>query len=1201
MALKMDIPPTATTVADTDAEIAAQKAHHDTLINENQEIIDDLVASGAPEEHINDLKAKMGMAESTDDNKQTTLDNTLTNIDKAEPTDLEKKVDETRTKYAEEYLKCKKEVRKQVAIDRVKNALTNVFKSKANKKTIKEEDYFSEEFKKTKQEYNEARVAMGNAMFAEKKAEYEKAGFTGEALTEKLTTYKAREILKKTIIDERNKLIEAKAAGSPINPAMWKRAVNAYLSIQPRWKRIALSTAIFLPAAAGGAAAATYGIAGLATIKFAKSMLIGTVAAHATAGIDKIKAKSDAEFEKNQRLQRLEMDDKFGKGEITQEEYEKSDTILRNEEKKRDRNRAILKMSVGIAIGAGAAYEAQHLMMSGVPHTVPEVSHATGPVPFHDPDHENHMIPKTQVPAEAATPKVADMKVTNPLKVETHTEPVVKAPIAEAPKVAEHQAVLKDFHQGGAIRPMEGQYQTGGEADINPTNNNYYTGDGYHQPVVVDEQSTGHGVHHPAATGSGNQTEVLKATDTQPEGQPTGAQQAPEAAPTQNNGAVAEQPKAAPVGNNTTTNSAPIENTGKELVMKDIKENIQHRQNINEVNEVFGKDKIYVEEKTGLGLKSITENPNASKLTTDDIIAEGKRASGHGFESYGEYEKEHNMQKLFGYGEEKSIPDGEDTNTTIIDEKYFRNNPEWNIASKIPAKTLLGSFTPGTPSVDGTPMTLEDLEKLHKVGILKETIITNGNGEQQHLFELAQKDILSRMNQTYGPLNTIPADNESIEHYVGRVSTNLRHTEDGTFYATKEGVALQHEYEASLKAGTPTGSQGPSVIDNAPKATGTPDILKTGTGSTVVEKIVTVQPSGASTAEHVMGTGSRAISSQDLPGGNTYSGPVNPAAGMYPTSSGEQPAVNNFTRPTSMTTAQARAQLLGQQTNAAREVIKTTVLENKGIDINNDYHHMHSVSDIRKTLGHKNGEWEKPDTKEIHGTTYTKWNGASDQLFTKGGLPFKSFEDYQKEHELQQLFGQAAKTTQLDPNSGKMVDGLLMTHFRALPVWQIERAIPAHEYLEGFKGVSADKLEKLAQAGILKAETVTGADGAQTVSYTFPGKDDLERMAKVYKELGLPNEKPTPNETIEEYVGRMTKHVYQADDGTFFGSKVIWNRPLAGAVQAPVDYGRGTAADYEGNRLTTTPSRPVRDFSRGSISPTYGSAGYGNITRSWWN
>jgi hypothetical protein len=306
----------------------------------------------------------------------------------------ERKVDEARGVYVKEYLKCKKEVRKQVAIDRTKATISNIFKSRADKKIINEEDYFTEEYKEAKKIYDQARVEMGNDLFNKKRNELIADGKSEPEIGEELKKYKAKDILEKTILDERQKLIDAKVNGSPVNPAAWKRVANWYMKL-PREKKLLLNTVLFLGASSIAAGAVTGSLVGAAGFRFARGALSGFASAHLVKGIDLIERKSDEKFRKNQDDKLGALRDKFASGEIGLEDYEKGSRSVVAEETKRNRHRTILKAVVGAAVGAGVGAFAAHEFGSGIG--------GHGSTPGHNSANYNKPIleqPENQFPVE---------------------------------------------------------------------------------------------------------------------------------------------------------------------------------------------------------------------------------------------------------------------------------------------------------------------------------------------------------------------------------------------------------------------------------------------------------------------------------------------------------------------------------------------------------------------------------------------------------------------------------------------------------------------------------------------------------------------------------------------------------------------------------------------------------------------------------
>ena len=221
----------------------------------------------------------------------------------------------------------------------------NIFRSKENKVHTKPEDFFTKETTDAKEKYDKARVDMGNVMYEEKKIELEKAGLSGADLEKALQEYKATEILAKTIIDERQKLIDEKVKGAPIKPALWKKLIDGYIGLKPRWKKVAISTLLFTAAAGLGVTTggvfAGYGLASMAAMKFGTSMTLGYFTGHAVKGVDLIARKSDARFATNKIEDKNIWANRFSKGEINQEKYEEEIEKIEMEEKKRARNRVL--------------------------------------------------------------------------------------------------------------------------------------------------------------------------------------------------------------------------------------------------------------------------------------------------------------------------------------------------------------------------------------------------------------------------------------------------------------------------------------------------------------------------------------------------------------------------------------------------------------------------------------------------------------------------------------------------------------------------------------------------------------------------------------------------------------------------------------------------------------------------------------------
>lgn len=374
-------------IQELEDKMASDKIQADKDTAEDEAMIQAAIDANAPPWQIDAMRKAMGKEEETGSTTNTDSepkpDTSTNNEDKegeykenepVKPLDLgdgtledkrtpEQKVNEARAKYTKEYLKCKKEVRNKVAINRAKASIFNIFKSKDNKEIIKEEDYFTKEFKEAKVEYNKARVEMGNEMFNEMKTYLEGTGLRGADLDNALTRYKATVILEKVIIDERNKLIKAKAEGSPTNPTLLKKVMKGYMNLKP-WQKRALGISLFMAAAGtgivGAGAYAGYSLGAMAGIKWGASLGIGVLTRYSSKGIDYSKKGADKKFEQKQEIEKSTLGKEFGSGDITLEQLEKTvegfDEI-EEDKRKRIRDRMILKAGVGmgIALLAGGA------------------------------------------------------------------------------------------------------------------------------------------------------------------------------------------------------------------------------------------------------------------------------------------------------------------------------------------------------------------------------------------------------------------------------------------------------------------------------------------------------------------------------------------------------------------------------------------------------------------------------------------------------------------------------------------------------------------------------------------------------------------------------------------------------------------------------------------------------------------------------
>ena len=190
-----------------------------------------------------------------------------------------------------------KYIKEKLAHDNWKAKLNRVSLSMGIKKgAAAEKRAGRDKLDRTKKEYDESRVALGNKMLRDQRSILEKVhtdkdgNVDHKAVDLALAQYKATEILKTVVIDERQAIIDAKAAESATEMVMLKKVLGGYMGMKP-WKRRALGISLGLAIPAYGVAAAGFGIAavvgfaGLGAVKIGRSLLTGTVSTLATGYI----------------------------------------------------------------------------------------------------------------------------------------------------------------------------------------------------------------------------------------------------------------------------------------------------------------------------------------------------------------------------------------------------------------------------------------------------------------------------------------------------------------------------------------------------------------------------------------------------------------------------------------------------------------------------------------------------------------------------------------------------------------------------------------------------------------------------------------------------------------------------------------------------------------------------------------------------
>lgn len=304
-------------------------------------------------------KEKIKLEEIIEENKENILD-----------MEAEKNLDETRSAYAKEYKKQYGNAKKERRIENIKIGLFNAgrfvknqFRKEEYKKDFlekkKDSDFISPELESKKTEYDVARLALANRMYERREAELllfaEKNNVDPLEIKRRLAEYRTKDIIQKTFLDEKIKF--RKESGIPEHGVVLR--VLHWYGNQPRWKKIALSTALFtaggaagvLPFAAG--AIAKYGIISYTGMRFGASALTGGIVANGVKIIDVINKEKDDKFKEDQKTFKEKQDKKFVNEEINQIQYEKQLERLDRKENTKLKKRMLVKSGVGVLIGAG--------------------------------------------------------------------------------------------------------------------------------------------------------------------------------------------------------------------------------------------------------------------------------------------------------------------------------------------------------------------------------------------------------------------------------------------------------------------------------------------------------------------------------------------------------------------------------------------------------------------------------------------------------------------------------------------------------------------------------------------------------------------------------------------------------------------------------------------------------------------------------
>ncbi len=213
--------------------------------------------------------------------------------------------------------------------------------------------------------------------------------------------------------------------------------------------------------------------------------------------------------------------------------------------------------------------------------------------------------------------------------------------------------------------------------------------------------------------------------------------------------------------------------------------------------------------------------------------------------------------------------------------------------------------------------------------------------------------------------------------------------------------------------------------------------------------------------------------------------------------------------------------------------------------IENDPRHLETAKDLRKEIGRYNYKnntvIEKPldinnNALQINDLPYKDVHKAIDYNFDQNNVKFKSYEMYEREREMQLLFGKNFYNTDTET--------IRVHYFRSMPEWNILKKIPAKYFFEDLataKSLSGTTLtnipqadlDKLVRAGIV-TDQVDEIEGVLTHRYVLANQTELLRLSDIYEKSGLSNPRPLDNETIANYMNRVMSKVHETDDGTLF-------------------------------------------------------------------
>ena len=218
-----------------------------------------------------------------------------------------------------------------------------------------------------------------------------------------------------------------------------------------------------------------------------------------------------------------------------------------------------------------------------------------------------------------------------------------------------------------------------------------------------------------------------------------------------------------------------------------------------------------------------------------------------------------------------------------------------------------------------------------------------------------------------------------------------------------------------------------------------------------------------------------------------------------------------------------------------------------------------------------------PKDDHIHGMTYSEWNHASDQMLSR--TPFSTPDDYAREDAMQRVFGSGHKEFITTTPGGAPTEHVALTRYDFTYKNNLDalQKTPAKDFVALMRGDYIDKAEipRLKNLGFLD-------DKGKPLAWE--GKHEFERLTRSFGKV-TSHPEPYPDETMREYIGRITKKIHEARDGTIYSIK-------DGAIRvrhvSQTSYAReyGEPAVYNGYKYNGGMSHPVE-------MTTGGDYGYG--------